>query len=39
MTKEAERLNKEMGDSFTRAVSSVGGKNAVRMEYDAPAML
>ena len=35
MTKEAERLNKEMGDSFTRAVSSVGGKNAVRMEYDA----
>ena len=35
MTKEAERLNKEMGDSFTRAVSSVGGKNAVRIEYDA----
>lgn len=33
MTKEAKKLNEEMGDSFTRAVSSVGGKNAVRMEY------
>lgn len=35
MTKEAKKLNEEMGDSFTRAVSSAGGKNAVRMEYDA----
>lgn len=35
MTKEAKKLNEEMGDSFTRAVSSTGGKNAVRMEYDA----
>lgn len=35
MTNGAKRLNKEMGDSFTRAVSSVGGKNAVRMDYDA----
>lgn len=34
MTNGAKKLNAEMGDSFTRAVSSVGGKNAVRIDYD-----